>query len=157
MSGIAFYFLGFPVCTFRLLRHKMAQKGGGMDRNRTFFPFGGAAGCNLYHPLSAVCRPLSAARPSGSTLGTGISGCPAGGPHPPGNRLPPLSWGSAALEVGGGLFFLCLAWKNQRSAPAEERRAAGLESAASLLTLLAALLRFLALESGTLPTDDTLP
>lgn len=69
----------------------------------------------------------------------------------------PLSWGSAALEVGGGLFFLCLAWKNQRSAPAEERRAAGLESAASLLTLLAALLRFLALESGTLPTDDTLP
>ena len=69
----------------------------------------------------------------------------------------PLSWGSAALEVGGGPFFLCLAWKNQRSAPAEERRAAGLESAASLLTLLAALLRFLALESGTLPTDDTLP
>ena len=63
----------------------------------------------------------------------------------------PLTWGSAALEVGGGLFFLCLAWKNQ------ERRAAGMESAASLLTLLAALLRFLALESGTLPTDDTLP
>ena len=69
----------------------------------------------------------------------------------------PLTWGSAALEVGGGLFFLCLAWKNQRAAPREEGRAAGMESAASLLTLLAALLRFLALESGTLPTDDTLP
>lgn len=77
---------------------------------------------------------------------------------PPGKPTPsPSPGGSAALEVGGGLFFLCLAWKNQRSAPAEERRAAGLESAASLLTLLAALLRFLALESGTLPTDDTLP
>ena len=101
MSGIAFYFLGFPVCTFHLLRHKIAQKGGGMDRNRTFFPFGGAAGCNLYHPLSAVCRPLSAARPSDSTLGTGISGCPAGGPHPPGNRLPPPLLGECRAGGGG--------------------------------------------------------
>lgn len=116
MSGIAFYFSGFPVCTVRLLRHKMAQKGGGMDRNRTFFPFGGAAGCNLYHPLSAVCRPLSAARPSGSTLGTGISGCPAGGPPPPGKPTPsPSPGGVPRWRWGADSSFSV--WPGKISAP----------------------------------------